>query len=74
MGVGYGGQGVDDLGKVKIKFSEQRGVSATRCFLPDQKILSLDESFGYCNLENTGNYPTCANFKCDFSKMDIFGI
>ena len=54
--------------------SWQRGVSATRYFLPDQKILFLAEVIGFWNLENMGNYSTRANFKRDFQKMDFFGI
>ena len=50
------GRGVDDPGKVKIEFSvvPDRGecqVSATRCFLPDQKILFLAEVIRFLNLE-----------------------
>ena len=50
----------------------QRGVSATKCFLPDQKILFLAEVIRFWNLENMGNYSTSANFiKHDFPKMDF---
>ena len=52
----------------------QRGVSATRCFLPDQKILFLAEVIKFWNPENMGNYSMRANFKRVFPKMDIFGI
>ena len=52
----------------------QKRVSATRYFLPDQKILFLSVVIGFWNLENIGNYSTRANFKRDFPKLDIFGI
>ena len=52
----------------------QRGVSVTRCLLLDQKILFLSEVIKFWNLKNTGNYSTCANFKHDFPKMNIFAI
>ena len=61
----------------KIKFFccfWQRGVSASRSFLTDQKILLLAEVIKFWNPENTGNYSTRANFKRVFPKMDIFGI
>ena len=52
----------------------QRGVSVTRCFLLDQKILVLAEVIEFYNHENTGNYSMRANFKRNFPKMDIFRI
>ena len=51
-----------------------RGVSASRWFLLDQKILFPAEFIKFWNFENAGNYSTHANFKCDFPKMDIFEI
>ena len=49
MPVIKGAGGVDDPEKVKIELSvvPDRGVSATRCFLPDQKILFLAEVIGF---------------------------
>ena len=44
----------------------QRGVSATRCFLLDQKILFLAEVVEFWNLENTGR-PLKLKYK--FSKI-----
>ena len=52
----------------------RRGVSATRCFLPAQKILFLAKVIKFWNTENMGNYSMCANFKRVFPKMYIFGI
>ena len=49
----------------------QRGVSATRGFVLDQKILFLAEVIEFLNLINTNNY---LNLKRDFPKMDIFLI
>ena len=46
--------------------------SATRCFLPDQKILFLAKVIKFWNLENTGSYSARLNFKRDFPKMDTF--
>ena len=44
------------------------GAPATRCFLPDQKILVLAKVIAFSNLEFIGNYTTRANFNRDLWK------
>ena len=48
-------------------------MSATRCFLPDQKKLFLGEVIGFRNHENTGNYSTRAiSQKWKFWNLKIY--
>ena len=49
-------------------------VSATRCFLLEQKISFLAEVVEFWNLENTGNYSTRTNFKRDFPKVKLLEL
>ena len=49
----------------------RRGVSATRCFLPAQKILFLAKVIKFWNTENTGNYSIMRTLNA-FSRKCIF--
>ena len=71
---GAGGGQKTGEGRNRVLYCfRQRGVSATRCFSLqlDQKILFLAVVIEFQNLENTGNYSTCKNFKRNFPKTDI---
>ena len=52
----------------------QKGTPATRCFLPDQKILFLAKVIAFWNFKITGKHCTRANFNRNFPKITIFGI
>ena len=44
---------------------------ATKNFLQNEKVLFLVKVIAFLNLENTGNYSTCANLNRNFPKINF---